>query len=77
MIIATTQKASQVIGGVEIFSPMGLTILTIGILFTVGVPLTMILEERKIKLFSLTILWSMPNLLIDYFVQETFAIFLN
>ena len=47
MIIATTQKASQVIGGVEIFSPMGLTILTIGILFTVGVPLTMILRGKK------------------------------
>ena len=26
MIIATTQKASQVIGGVETFSPMGITI---------------------------------------------------
>ncbi|WP_269610441.1 hypothetical protein [Prochlorococcus marinus] len=47
MIIATTQKASEVIGGVEIFSPMGLTILTIGILFTVGVPLTMILRGKK------------------------------
>ncbi len=47
MIIATTQKGSQVIGGVEIFSPMGLTILTIGILFTVGVPLTMILRGKK------------------------------
>ena len=47
MIIATTQKASEVIGGVEIFSSMGLTILTIGILFTVGVPLTMILRGKK------------------------------
>ena len=47
MIIATTQKASQVIGGVENLSPMGLTILTIGILFTVGVPLTMILRGKK------------------------------
>ena len=47
MIIATTQKASEVIGGVESFSPMGLTILTIGILFTVGVPLTMILRGKK------------------------------
>ncbi len=47
MIIATNQKASQVMGGVEIFSQMGLTILTIGILFTVGVPLTMILRGKK------------------------------
>ena len=47
MIIATSQKSSEVIGGVEIFSPMGLTILTIGILFTVGVPLTMILKGKK------------------------------
>ena len=47
MIIATIQKGSQVMGGVEIFSPMGLTILTIGILFTVGVPLTMILRGKK------------------------------
>ena len=47
MIIATPQKASEVIGGVEILSPMGLTILTIGILFTVGIPLTMILRGKK------------------------------
>ena len=47
MIIATTQKASQVMGGVEILSQIGLTILTIGILFTVGVPLTMILRGKK------------------------------
>ena len=47
MIIATTQKASQVIGGVEIFSPMGLSILTIGIIFTIGIPLTMILKGKK------------------------------
>ncbi len=44
MIIATPQKASQVLGGVEILSPMGLTILTTGILLTVGVPQTMILR---------------------------------
>ena len=47
MIIATTQKASQVMGGVDILSPMGLSILTIGILFTVGIPLTMILKGKK------------------------------
>ena len=47
MIIAITQKASQALGGVEILSPMGLTILTIGILFTIGVPLTMILRGKK------------------------------
>ena len=47
MIIATIEKASEVMGGVEILSPMGLSILTIGILFTVGVPLTMILRGKK------------------------------
>ena len=47
MIFSTTQKASEVIGGVDILSPTGLAILTIGILFTVGVPLTMILKGRK------------------------------
>ena len=47
MIFSTTQKASQVLGGVDIQSPMGLSILTIGILFTVGVPLTMILRGKK------------------------------
>jgi len=47
MIVTTMQKSSQVMGGVDILSPMGLTILTIGILFTVGVPLTMILRGKK------------------------------
>jgi len=47
MIVATMQKASQVMGGVDILSSLGLIILTIGILFTVGVPLTMILRGKK------------------------------
>tara|TARA_B100000700_G_scaffold203130_1_gene223374 strand:- start:106 stop:252 length:147 start_codon:yes stop_codon:yes gene_type:complete len=47
MIISTTQKASQVIGGVDILSPTGIIILTLGILFTVGLPLTMILKGKK------------------------------
>ena len=47
MIIAITQKAPQVMGGVELLSPIGLPILTIGLLFTVGVPLTMILRGKK------------------------------
>ena len=47
MIFSTTQKASQVVGGVDILSPTGLTILSIGIVFTVGVPLTMILKGKK------------------------------
>ncbi len=47
MIFFTTQKASQVMGGVDILSPTGLVILTIGILFTVGLPLTMILKGKK------------------------------
>tara|TARA_Y100001968_G_C18979402_1_gene536094 strand:- start:298 stop:444 length:147 start_codon:yes stop_codon:yes gene_type:complete len=47
MIHSTTPKVTQVIGGVDILSPKGLTILIIGILFTVGVPLIMILEGKK------------------------------
>jgi len=47
MIFSTTQKVSQVMGGVDILSPTGLTLLTIGILFTVGIPLTMILKGKK------------------------------
>tara|TARA_Y100001968_G_C19267323_1_gene672382 strand:+ start:78 stop:224 length:147 start_codon:yes stop_codon:yes gene_type:complete len=47
MLLSTTQKVTQVIGGVDILSPTGLLILTIGILFTVGVPLTMILKGKK------------------------------
>ncbi len=46
MIFSATQKASQVIGGVDILSRTGLVILTIGILFTVGVPLTTILKGK-------------------------------
>ena len=47
MIFTTTQKVSQVMGGIDILSPAGLAILTIGILFTVGLPLTMILKGKK------------------------------
>ena len=47
MFFTTTQEVSKVIGGVEIFSPIGLLILTIGILFTVGIPLTMIIKGKK------------------------------
>ena len=47
MILTTTQDAHQVIGGVDILSPTGLLILFIGILFTLGIPLTMILKGKK------------------------------
>ncbi len=47
MILTTTQEISQVIGGVEILSTTGLIILIIGTLFTVGLPLTMILKGKK------------------------------
>tara|TARA_Y100001968_G_C18857010_1_gene480794 strand:- start:377 stop:523 length:147 start_codon:yes stop_codon:yes gene_type:complete len=47
MILFATKEASQVIGGVDILSPTGLTILTIGVFFTVGLPLTMILKGKK------------------------------
>tara|TARA_Y100001968_G_scaffold205458_1_gene188677 strand:- start:833 stop:979 length:147 start_codon:yes stop_codon:yes gene_type:complete len=42
-----TQKAPKVMGGVEILSPTGLIILFMGILFTVGLPLVMILKGKK------------------------------
>ena len=47
MIFSLIQKASHVMGGVDILSPTGLTMLSIGIIFTVGVPLTMILKGKK------------------------------
>tara|TARA_Y100001968_G_scaffold330199_1_gene381369 strand:- start:1056 stop:1202 length:147 start_codon:yes stop_codon:yes gene_type:complete len=47
MFFTTTQKSQQVMGGVDIFSPIGIMILTIGILFTIGVPLIMILKGKK------------------------------
>ena len=47
MIFNTVQNSSQVMGGVDILSPTGLIILIIGILFTVGLPLTMILKGKK------------------------------
>ena len=47
MIFTTLKTLPKVVGGVEIFSPIGILILTIGILFTVGVPLTMILKGKK------------------------------
>tara|TARA_Y100001968_G_scaffold174799_1_gene160216 strand:+ start:31 stop:177 length:147 start_codon:yes stop_codon:yes gene_type:complete len=47
MLLTTTQVFSQVTGGVEVLSPLGLTILSIGISFTVGVPLLMILKGKK------------------------------
>ena len=47
MLFTKTQEVTQIIGGVDIFSPLGFIILTFGVLFTVGVPLTMILKGRK------------------------------
>tara|TARA_B100000700_G_scaffold134801_1_gene150582 strand:- start:2047 stop:2193 length:147 start_codon:yes stop_codon:yes gene_type:complete len=47
MIFTATEDAIQIMGGVKIFSPTGLLILTIGILFTVGLPLLMILKGKK------------------------------
>ena len=47
MLFTSTHEASQVMGGVDILSPAGLIILALGILFTVGVPLTMILKGKK------------------------------
>ena len=47
MIITATKELTQIKVGVEISSPTGILILTIGILFTVGVPLVMIWKGRK------------------------------
>ena len=47
MLLITTQESSEVVGGVEIFSLTGLIILTIGIFFTIALPLTMILKGKK------------------------------
>ena len=47
MITSSTQAAKEVTGGVDILSPTGLIILAIGIFFTVGVPLIMILKGKK------------------------------
>ncbi len=47
MLFTTTQEIPNVTGGVEIFSPVGILILTLGIFFTVGIPLTMIFKGKK------------------------------
>ena len=47
MFFLSTKEVSQVVGGVDINSATGLIILTIGIIFTVGLPLTMILKGKK------------------------------
>ena len=47
MLFTTSQNIDQVIGAVEIVSPTGILILTIGILFTVGVTLIVILKGKK------------------------------
>jgi len=47
MILTSAQELQTVVGGVEIFSPMGILILTIGIMFSFGLPLIMIFKGRK------------------------------
>ena len=47
MILTATHELAKVIGGVGIFSMLGIFILTIGILFSVGIPLIMILKGKK------------------------------
>ena len=47
MLFTATNELPEVIGGVEIFSPTGIFILSIGMLFTVGLPLIMILKGKK------------------------------
>ena len=47
MLLITTKELTEIIGGVEVFSPTGIFILIVGILFTVGLPLIMILKGKK------------------------------
>tara|TARA_Y100001968_G_scaffold328078_1_gene374489 strand:- start:2515 stop:2670 length:156 start_codon:yes stop_codon:yes gene_type:complete len=47
MLFTTTQEQEEVFGVIEIFSPIGILILIIGIIFTVGLPLIMIFKEKK------------------------------
>ena len=47
MMLTSTDEFRHVVGGIDIFSPLGLLILATGILFTVGLPLIMILKGRK------------------------------
>tara|TARA_Y100001968_G_scaffold77288_1_gene68613 strand:- start:510 stop:656 length:147 start_codon:yes stop_codon:yes gene_type:complete len=47
MFSKSIQELLMVTGGIEIFSPAGVIILILGLLFTVGVPLTMILKGKK------------------------------
>ena len=46
-LFITAEVSQEVLGGVELFSPMGFLILAIGLVFTIGLPLTMILKGRK------------------------------
>ena len=47
MFSTSIQELITVTGGVDIRSPAGVLILTLGILFTAGVPLIMILKGKK------------------------------
>ncbi len=47
MLFNAIKEVSEVIGGVDILSPTGLIILAIGIIFTIGLPLTMIIKGKK------------------------------
>tara|TARA_Y100001968_G_scaffold146991_1_gene134442 strand:+ start:2457 stop:2603 length:147 start_codon:yes stop_codon:yes gene_type:complete len=47
MIFTATNDSQKIDGGVDIFSPTGIFILTIGILFTVGLQLIIILKGKK------------------------------
>jgi len=47
MILTTAQELQTIVGGVGIFSPMGILILTIGMIFSIGLPLIMIFKGRK------------------------------
>ncbi len=47
LLTETTFPVSKVTGGLEPSSPLGLLIITIGIIFTVGLPILMIFKGNK------------------------------
>ena len=47
MFLTSSQELTMVKGGVEIFSTTGILILITGTVFTIGIPLVMILKGRK------------------------------
>ena len=48
ILIANSEfRTGEITGGVDPLSPIGITIIIIGIIFTIGLPLIMIAKGRK------------------------------